>query len=408
MSLDWFIALRFMWEQRTQNVMIVAGVGAGFGVLVFLTALIGGLQIALVDRTTGSQAHVVVTALEVEGRPLSADTAASTTAWLRTIERPQQRLVTLPEWRKLDRQIGALSGVSATVPTAEGFALALRGTTERAVAIIGADPDAFERVIRVRKNIASGRYDVSGADVVLGVALAKDLGIAVGDRLRIKGATGEGQLFIVRGLVDMRNLKLNKTWALMSLRNAQTLLGIGGAATSILVKVTALYEAEPIARRIGKLTGLTSRSWMESNAELLMALRSQSASTTMISVCVMLSIAIGIASVLGVSVIQRTKEIGILRAMGVTRSGILRIFLLQGGLIGVLGSGIGSILGTALSVSFEGMLRNPDGTPFFAFALTPELFAQAPVVALLSGVGAALVPARSAAWLDPAEAIRHG
>ena len=140
-------------------------------------------------------------------------------------------------------------------------------------------------------------------------------------------------MFIVRGLVDMGNQAANEAWALMSLRNAQTLLDLGGAATALYVAVDDVYRADIVGRRIARLTGLTSKSWMETNAQLLTALRSQTASTTMIRFFVLITVAIGVASVLVVSVLQRAKEIGILRAMGVTRGGILRVFLLQGGLM---------------------------------------------------------------------------
>ncbi len=408
MPVGWFVALRFMWEQRAQNALIVTGVGAGVAVMVFISALIGGLQVNLIERTTGSQAHVIVTPLEPEGRPVLPESPSGEIAYLRRIERPVQRTRTLPEWKKLDRNIAAVPGVTVTVPVAAGPALAVRGSIERSVLALGADPERFDKVIPIRKNIVAGMYSVNGADVVLGVDLAHDLALGVGDRVRFQTAQGEGQIYIVRGIVDMGNQAINKVWALMSLRNAQALLGLGGVATAIYAKVADLYGAEVAAKRIEKLTGLTSKSWMATNAQLLTALKSQTASTTMIRFFVLITVAIGIASVLVVSVIQRSKEIGILRTMGVTRAGILQVFLIQGALIGLLGSAVGCGLGTALSLGFRAVLRNPDGTPFFPFALTPTLFLSSAGIAVLAGIVAAVLPARRAARLDPAEAIRHG
>ncbi len=406
MPISWFVALRFMWEQRSQNALMASGVGVGVGVLVFISALIGGLQSSLIERTTGSQAHVTVTPLEEEGRPVLPD--AEGVAYLRRFERPIQRTQSIVDWQKLDRNIATIGGVTATVPIASGPALAVRGSTERSVQVMGADAARLDGVIPIFKNVAKGHYSVHGSDVVLGVDLAHDLGVGIGDRVRLRTARGEGQVFIVRGLVDMGNQGINRTWALMSLRNAQTLLGLGGAATSILVRVKDIYAADVSAERIGKLTGLTSRSWMESNAQLLTALQSQTASTTMIRFFVILSVAIGIASVLVVSVIQRSKEIGILRAMGTSRGGILRIFLIQGAIVGLLGSGIGCAMGAGLSLLFTAAVSNADGTPLFPFALTPQLFLSSAAIATFAGVVAAIVPARRAAGLDPAVAIRYG
>lgn len=403
MPISWFIALRFMWEQRSQNLLIVSGVGMGVGVLVFISALIGGLQESLIERTTGSAAHVVVAPLEPEGRPLLT---AAGPAYLRRIERPVQRTRTLAEWRKLDRNLTSVAGVAATAAIATGPGLAIRGSVEQAVTVIGADADRMDAVIRIKKNLVEGSYSVNGTDTVLGIELAHDLGVGVGDRVRLRTARGDGQIFVVRGLLDMGIQPINRTWALMSLRNAQTLLGLGGAVTAIYLKVTDLYEAQTVAERVGRMTGLSSKSWMESNAQLLTALRSQSASTSMIRFFVLISVAIGIASVLVVSVIQRSKEIGILRAMGVTRRRIVRVFLIQGALVGLLGSAVGAGLGSALSLIFQSLARNADGTPFFPFALTPVLFVSSSGVALVAGMVAAVWPARRASRLDPAEAIR--
>ena len=406
MPLAWFIALRFMWEQRSQNLLMASGVGVGVGVLVFISALIGGLQASLIERTTGSQAHVVVTPVEQEGRPLLSDNEQTT--HIRRVERPVQRIQSIADWRKLDRNLSSVSGVVASAPIASGPALAVRGATEQAVLVLGADADRLETVIPINKNLKQGNYTTNGTDVVLGIDLAKDLGVGIGDRVRLRTARGEGQIFIVRGLVDMGNQGLNKTWALMSLRNAQTMLGLGGAVTSILVRVNDIYAADVAAERIGKLTGLTARSWMQSNAQLLTALKSQSSSTTMIRFFVIVSVAIGIASVLVVSVIQRSKEIGILRAMGTSRAGILQMFLIQGALVGVLGSVLGCAMGAGLTFLFRIAVSNADGTPLFPFALTPSLFLASSGIAVLAGVVAAIIPARRAARLDPAEAIRYG
>jgi lipoprotein-releasing system permease protein len=185
---------------------------------------------------------VVVTPVEQEGRPLLSDT--DTTTHIRRVERPVQRIQSIADWRKLDRNLSSVSGVVASAPIASGPALAVRGATEQAVLVLGADADRLETVIPINKNLKQGNYTTNGTDVVLGIDLAKDLGVGIGDRVRLRTARGEGQIFIVRGLVDMGNQGLNKTWALMSLRNAQTMLGLGGAVTSILVRVKDIYEAD--------------------------------------------------------------------------------------------------------------------------------------------------------------------
>jgi len=136
---------------------------------------------------------------------------------------------------------------------------------------------------------------------------------------------------------------------------------------------------------------------------LMNALRSQRQSTQMINIFVALSVALGIPSVLSVSVVQRTREIGILRAMGAARHQIWRVFLLQGALLGLFGSLIGGLGGFGLLVAF-----NTLGPKLFTAPLTPSLLLSAALLATVTGVLSAAVPARRAAALDPVEAIRHG
>jgi lipoprotein-releasing system permease protein len=117
-------------------------------------------------------------------------------------------------------------------------------------------------------------------------------------------------------------------------------------------------------------------------------------------------VVLGIASVLVVSVVQKQREIGILRAMGATRGQILRVFLLQGAIVGAVGSVLGVALAAALVWAFTTFVRGSDGLPLFAIGLAPELALRIALAATLAGVLAAVAPARRAAALDPAQAIR--
>jgi lipoprotein-releasing system permease protein len=127
---------------------------------------------------------------------------------------------------------------------------------------------------------------------------------------------------------------------------------------------------------------------------------------TLIRVFVGITVALGIASVLVVSVVQKSKEIGILRAMGTSRAQVLRVFLIQGAFMGFIGAVFGSLLALIFLLLWRGVAKNPDGTPLFIIVIEPSLFLIACVGATLVGILAAAVPARRAAQLDPAVAIR--
>ncbi len=367
MPLDWFVALRFLREGRLQTLLIVAGVGVGVGVLVFLSALIDGLQQSLIDKTLGSQAHIVVRPQEEAARQLLSPRGALVAA---RVEKRAQRVRSIDNWQQVNRAVREEPGVVATAPIVSGSAFAVRGNASQSVALFGVDPQSFTRVIPVAERIVRGRYSLNGTEVIIGKELAKDLGVDVGDKLRLEAGEGRSELFTVRGIFDFGNRDVNRRWVLVPLRSGQTLLDLVGGASHIEVKVERIFDAEAIAQRIASHTGLVADSWMETNAELLTGLRSQSSSSTMIQVFVIVAVAMGIASVLIVSVVQKTREIGILRAMGTPRGHVLRVFLIQGALVGLIGSLCGSGLGAALSLFFQSLVANPDGSPMFPVALT--------------------------------------
>jgi lipoprotein-releasing system permease protein len=166
--------------------------------------------------------------------------------------------------------------------------------------------------------------------------------------------------------------------------------------------------AELLAREITGRTGLVAESWMATNAQLLTGLRSQNASSIMIQTFVVLAVALGIASVLAVSVVQKSREIGILRATGTSTRQVLRIFLLQGGILGLVGSALGVALGVGLGLFFANLARNPDGTSTFPVSLDLVLYLRSAALAMGVGLVAALLPARRAARMNPADIIRSG
>jgi lipoprotein-releasing system permease protein len=192
----------------------------------------------------------------------------------------------------------------------------------------------------------------------------------------------------------------------VSLKLGQTLLDLPGGVSQIDATVSDLFGAQAVADRLRARTGLTVDSWMQTNAGLLAALSNQAVSNNLIRSFVIVIVALGISSVLVVSVVQKQREIGILRAMGTSRRRIMGIFLLQGGLVGLVGSLLGSALAWSLLQIFSRIYKNAEGANLFQPQLDPALVGLASLVAIGVGLLAALVPARRAARMDPVQAIR--
>jgi lipoprotein-releasing system permease protein len=395
------VSLRYLREGRMQTVLILAGVTAGVAVIIFLTTLISQLQASIIDKTLGSQAHIVLKAAQALNRTtLPADQTAA------IIQPRAQRLRAIDQWSAVAHLAAQTPGVLAVSPMLSGAGFAARADASQPIAMMGVDAQAYQRIVRMEKYLKAGRFEVSGANAVIGVELAKDLGVTVGDKVRLVTMDGRNDLFSIAGIFDIGNRDLNRRWVFISVKVAQTLLDLPGGITQIDLRVADLFAAEAIARPLQAQTGLQVESWMQSNAQLLSALNSQSISNNLIRAFVTVIVAVGIASVLVVSVVQKQKEIGILRAMGTSPQRIMAVFLLQGGFYGLLGSALGSGLALGLLNFFSRITRNADGSVLVSPDLDISVVLSACALALVVGLLAAALPARRAAKLDPVQAIR--
>ncbi len=396
---EWTIALNFLREGRAQTVMILIGVAVGVAVIVFVTALIQGLQTNIIERTLGTQAHIRLLPPDELNQVLPL--AAGTVQLLQEDKRAQ-RLRSINNWQQVTAALDQLPILDAVSPVVSGPAFARRGAALESVALVGIDAERYQQIIPLRTYILEGQLRVGAGDALIGKLLADNLGLRVGDKLRLETGQQNNTVVNVAGIFELGVRELDTRHVYLDLKQAQSLLNLPGGITVIDLTVEDIFTAETIALQIARLTSLKAESWMATNAQLMSALTAQSMSTNMIIVFVALSVAFGIASVLSVSVVQRTREIGILRATGATRQQILRVFLIQGAVFGLLGSVIGIAVSYALVWVF-----NTFGPRLFYIPVPTSLIMMALLLATLTGLVAAAVPSRRAASLNPVEAIRY-
>jgi lipoprotein-releasing system permease protein len=398
---EWVAASRFLLEGRLQSLAIVAGVSIGVGVIIFMSAALTGMQVNFIRRVLSAQAHIVLLPSQEVARPLRQDVAEAA-----IVQRPYQRVRSIDQWQKIMKEVGAMPAVTAVSPMASGPVLAQRGEATRAVSVLGVDPEQYFRIIPLPDKIVAGSARLTASDIVIGKELATDLGVAVGDKLNISASTGAAATLTISGIVDLGSKGVNQRNTYVALHTAQALLGLIGGVSSVDVTVADVYEAENIAQAIAAAEGVEADSWIVTNAQFFAAISAQIIANTTIRFFVALAIAFGIAAVLIVSVVQKSKEIGILRAMGAARGQILRVFLLQGAVLGLAGSITGSLLGALAILLWRIYARFPDGTPYLPIEFDWRLFAGAAVIATLTGLAAAVAPAIRGARLDPVVAIR--
>ncbi len=393
------IAISFLREGRVQSLMITVGVAVGVAVIVFITALIQGLQANIIERTLGTQAHIRLLSPD-EVNKIAPVTPG--TVQLVLEDKRAQRLRSINNWQQVEATLDQLPLLTAVSPTVSGPAFVRRGNALESVALVGIDLERYQKIIPLAEYLVSGQLRVGADDVLIGSQLAKDLGVQLGSKLRLETGQQNNTVVNIAGIFELGVRELDSRYVYLDLKQAQSLLSLPGGVTVIDLTVEDIFAAEKIAEQVARLTSLKAESWIVTNAQLMNALSAQSLSTNMIIVFVAISVAFGIASVLSVSVVQRTREIGILRATGATQQQILNIFLFQGAFFGLLGSGFGSVVSYALVWVF-----NTFGPDLFYIPVSGNLVFMALLMATFTGVLAAAIPSRRAAALDPVVAIRY-
>ncbi|MBN2035335.1 MAG: ABC transporter permease [Chitinispirillaceae bacterium] len=399
------VALRFLREGKIQTLLIVVGISVGIAVQIFLSALIGGLQKDLIRKTVGRAPHITGSARENTLPSLLPDTMPATARVVSSSERDRP----VRNWEPVAAQLGATKFFTVVTPVAEGPGFMFRGERSLPVQLRGVRLSQADSIYAIRSRMTEGTTDLTPGSVIIGSEIARELRIKPGSTIRIATSGGVGDAFVVSGIFDLESKPLNQTWVIMPLGRAQTLLGLDNGVSVLEMQVPRVFNARAIAALLGeRFPSLEWGNWMEDNAQLLTALQSQSSSSNLIQVLVLLAVALGIASVLAVSAIQKARQIGILKAIGATNAVIGRVFLIMGALLGFFGSIAGCFTGYGLINGFLAGTAKATGTPLFPLSISPSLFAVSIAVATVAGTLAAFIPARRSSRLNPIEVIRNG
>jgi len=393
------IAMRYLTASKAQTGLLIAGVAVGVFVFIFMSALIGGLAVYLVQRTVGDIAHVTVEAPSRDAVSLLPDNAGVLVVQQRVTNQREQ-LRTADAFVPV---IEALPGVAVTSQQIVGNGFLVRGMVTAPVGVTGVEIGKVSAIANIEKALVDGATDLTNSTVIIGKTLAEDLGVGVGQVARLQSDRGVERALVVGGIFELGLDALDSRSAFVSLATARTLFELPQGISRIEIKLDDLDQADAFAARIAADTGLKATSWTQGNAQLLSGLQAQGSSGNLIKAFALITIVIGVASALLLSTYRRRPEIGIMRAMGASRGFVIFVFVTQGALIGILGGLIGAGLGyAALSPFPVPELAPPGGLPV---DVRQGAYGLAIGLTALGAILASILPARSAARVDPVSVI---
>lgn len=405
MSLELFVARRYLTARRKQafisviTLISVVGVAIGVAALVIAIALITGFQGDVQDKILGATSHVMVSDLSGDG---------------------------LKDYEGLAERIRGLPGVESAGPVVYGTVL-LSGLSESSGALLkGIDLERERGSAPWLDKLEAGRLPESGGGregLLLGREIALRIGAQVGDVVSVvtpsstlspMGLLPRTRRFVVSGIFSTGLYEFDSSTVLASLAVAQRLFGLEGRASYIQVKLRDIFAAPAIGERIRAMmpASVYITTWMELNKALFSALKLEKTIMFLTITLIVVVAALNIIATLILMVMEKTRDIGILMAMGATPRMIKRIFFAQGAMIGVLGTALGVGLGLgwcALANAFQ-LIRIPVDIyqiPFVPFRMRPlDLLLIVGVTLAISFVST-LFPARRAARVDPVVALKY-
>ncbi len=378
------LAVRFLKAGKGQTILIIAGIAIAVSAQIFVGLLIGSLQQTLVDRAVGNQPQVTIL--------------------------PAGEQAVIREPAGLLQNISQSGLVELVAETATGPAFIGDDARSRPIVVKGIDENGV-KIYRLDEAVYAGEFQPSGEGVLIGRDLSEEYGYAAGDSITVSAQSGEPVTYRVAGLFDLRVTQLNSTWVITTLEAAQELFGYGSGITAIEMTVEDYFAADTIAAELEERiasTGIRTANWKSQNEQLLSGLQGQSVSSLMIQVFIIISVVIAVSAILAITVFQKSRQLGILKAMGIKDKDASLIFIYEGLLIGLIGSVAGIALGLLFIYGFSFGTSQGEGLPLIDLYIDYGFIAISWAIAVVAAVAAALIPARRSLRLNPIEVIREG
>lgn len=383
------VAWRFLTSNKAQSFLIMLGIGVGIAVQLFISLLIDGLQQDLINTTIGTSPHVIISSTDDKRIIFNEDE-------IKGIIR--------------NNDLGIIKKINYTIQSPSIVNINDKNVS---VFVRGFNLDSADEIYQISERIIEGNMPLNEGEVLIGVGFSKEQNVNIGDEITLLNFE-DGFLrntATISGIFDFRITNLNNSWVIADINTARKFYNIESGVNIIEFQITEVFEADALSDKLQselREYNLKIENWKQQNEDLLSGLMGQSVSSLIIQIFVVIAVALGIASVLIITVLQKSKQIGILKAMGTNNKQASFIFLLQGLFLGIGGAIIGIIIGMLLILSFSVFAMDTSGEAIVNIDFRFRYLIISFIIAVGSAVISSVFPARRSSKLDPVEVIRNG
>jgi lipoprotein-releasing system permease protein len=374
------IAWRFLTSSPGQSTLIACGIAVGIATQIFVGSIIFSLQDNLLETTIGSAPQVTIQAIK-ESDPVRFT--------------PKMKDLVYNDPRVKPGSVAPVRSVPA---------LFSNGTDSSTLGLIGGNLKDLDGIYKLSDKTIEGKASLGNGEIMIGKEFAEKFNISPGDAVALSLQGGQSGTFTVTGIFDLGSSQFNARQAFVSGKVPQTVLGwANDEYQAVDVQLNEPYDSKAVASAwSSQLPGVSVVEWQGQNASLLAGLTAQSASSYMIQGFVLIAVALGIASTLAIAAVQKTRQIGILKAMGLADRPAGRIFLWQAAVLGVAGSTLGIIFSFGILALFR-LSPAP-----FSIMMDPKFVGISWMIGVSVAMLSSIVPIRRTSKLDPIEVIQNG
>jgi lipoprotein-releasing system permease protein len=405
------VALAHLTSRKRQTLVSLTGVVLGVAFFLAVSSLMRGSEKDFIKRLVDNSPHVTVYDEVRQGRPQPAELRWPEAAVSVRNVKPPRETRGIRGWPQRLEFIEALPGVRAA-PVLAGAAVVTFAGRQQAVTLSGAVPEKMKHVTTIEEKMTEGSLDALAADpngIVIGRGLVDKFSLHLGSSLNVLAADGTSRPLRVVGIFRTGNAAYDEGQAFVLLKRAQSLLGRENRVNRVIIQLADPYGASDVAKTIEAATGYKSVSWVEASEDILSLLLVRNVIMFSVVSAILVVAAFGIYNTISTIVMEKTRDIAIMKAMGFHARDLKRIFLLEGLIVGVIGSALGVLLGLGLMRVLANVAIRPPGVsevvhlPIWWGA---EQYALAVFFAMLSCLAASYLPARRAGAVHPVDILR--